>query len=110
MKRTLTEQIDFNIEKENLDIFNKMFEGRKEVKFPFPFASKTSDSILVETFVEGVPITYYEKNQHPLNSVIANLGAKTFFEMLMKNNFIHADCHGGNIMVELYEESFNFFT
>jgi predicted unusual protein kinase regulating ubiquinone biosynthesis (AarF/ABC1/UbiB family) len=29
MKRTLTEQIDFNIEKENLEIFNKMFEGRK---------------------------------------------------------------------------------
>lgn len=80
------------------------------MKFPFPFASKTSDSILVETFVEGVPITYYEKNQHPLNSAIARLGAKTFFEMLMKNNFIHADCHGGNIMVELYEESYNFFS
>ncbi len=47
MKRTLTEQIDFNIEKENLEIFNKMFSGRKEVKFPFPFASSTSDSILV---------------------------------------------------------------
>lgn len=99
MKRTLTEQIDFNIEKQNLDIFNKMFEGRKEVKFPFPFDSKTSDSILVETFVEGVPITYFEKHQHPLNSVIARIGAKTFFEMLMKNNFIHADCHGGNIIV-----------
>lgn len=56
-----------------------MFEGRKEVKFPFPFASSTSDSILVETFVEGVPITYYEKNQHPLNAAIARLGAKTFF-------------------------------
>jgi len=30
--------------------------------------------------------------------------------MLMKNNFIHADCHGGNIFVELKQQSYNFFT
>jgi predicted unusual protein kinase regulating ubiquinone biosynthesis (AarF/ABC1/UbiB family) len=40
-----------------------------------------------------------------LNKVIARIGATTFFEMLMKNNFIHADCHGGNIMVRIKERS-----
>ena len=25
----------------------------------------------------------------------------TFFEMLFKYNFIHADCHGGNIFVKI---------
>ena len=55
--------------------------------------------VLVETFVEGVPVSYYEVNPHPLNKVIARLGSRTFFEMLMKNNFIHADCHSGNIFV-----------
>jgi hypothetical protein len=29
------------------------------------------------------------------------LGASTFFEMLMKHNFVHADCHGGNIFVRI---------
>lgn len=29
------------------------------------------------------------------------LGASTFFEMLMKHNFVHADCHGGNILVRI---------
>jgi hypothetical protein len=29
--------------------------------------------------VDGVPITYYETNKHPLNAVIARLGATTFF-------------------------------
>ena len=38
-----------------------------------------------------------------MNKVIANLGAKAFFAMLMKNNFIHADCHGGNILVRMKE-------
>lgn len=41
--------------------------------------------------------------------MIARLGATTFFEMLMKNNFIHADCHGGNILVELTQQSTSFF-
>lgn len=60
--------------------------------------------------MEGLPITYYEEHPHRLNAVIARLGALTFFEMLMKNNFIHADCHGGNIMVEIHERGYNFFT
>jgi predicted unusual protein kinase regulating ubiquinone biosynthesis (AarF/ABC1/UbiB family) len=30
--------------------------------------------------------------------------------MLMKNNFIHADCHGGNIFIEIREQSYNFMT
>lgn len=29
--------------------------------------------------------------------------------MLMKNNFIHADCHGGNILIELTEPEYSFF-
>lgn len=44
-----------------------------------------------------------------LNAVIARLGAKTFFEMLMINNFIHADCHGGNILVEIRDRTPTFF-
>ena len=65
----------------------------------------STDSVLVESFVEGVPISYYESNRHPLNAVIARIGATTFFEMLMKNNFIHADCHAGNIFVSVKEKS-----
>lgn len=83
----------------NLNTFNEMFKESKDIKFPFPIEESTTDSVLVETFIEGVPVTYYERNKHPLNKVIARLGSTTFFEMLMKNNFIHADCHGGNIIV-----------
>jgi predicted unusual protein kinase regulating ubiquinone biosynthesis (AarF/ABC1/UbiB family) len=54
-------------------------------------------------------VTYFESNRHPLNAVIARLGASAFFEMLMKNNFIHADCHGGNILVEITKQSTSFF-
>lgn len=46
-------------------------------------------------------MTYYMEHPGPLNKVIARIGATSFFEMLMKHNFIHADCHGGNIFVSL---------
>ena len=43
--KTLVDQIDFNNEADNLEIFNGMFEGRKDVKFPIPYDSK--ESILI---------------------------------------------------------------
>lgn len=56
-----------------------MFAGRKDVGFPVAFEGDNSDSVLIESFVEGVPVTFYEKNPHILSSVIARLGATTFF-------------------------------
>lgn len=53
------DQINFNNEKDNLLIFNEMFKGNKSVKFPLPFIEDTNEAFLVESFVEGVPITYY---------------------------------------------------
>lgn len=38
-----------------------------------------------------------------MNKVIANIGAKAFFAMLMKYNLVHADCHAGNILVRIKE-------
>ena len=36
-----------------------------------------------------------------MNKFIARVGANAFFEMLIQHNFVHADCHGGNIMVSI---------
>lgn len=44
-----------------------------------------------------------------MNKVIANIGAKAFFAMLMKYNLVHADCHAGNILVRI-KEAPNEFT
>jgi predicted unusual protein kinase regulating ubiquinone biosynthesis (AarF/ABC1/UbiB family) len=57
--------------------------------------------VLIEEFVEGNTIAFYESHSHTLNKVIASLGAKAFFSMLMQHNFIHADCHAGNIIVRI---------
>ena len=43
------------------------------------------------SFIEGMPITHYEKNKNPMNKFIARVGTNAFFEMLIQNNFVHAD-------------------
>ena len=110
LKKTFTDQLDFTTEMRNLKTFNKMFKGNKDVKFPQPFVESTKEEVLVEEFVEGVPVSFYESNRHPLNKIIARQGSEAFFEMLMKNNFIHADCHGGNIFIAMEKPKYNFFT
>ena len=101
MKRTLTEQIDFRIEAENMDTFSKNFAFNSAVDFPQVMEGGAKESVLIETFINALPVTYYIEHPSPLNKVIARIGATSFFEMLMKHNFIHADCHGGNIFVNL---------
>lgn len=43
----------------NLNKFNEMFKNNNEVYFPLPFEDKTVESVLVETFIGGIPVTYY---------------------------------------------------
>ena len=62
MKKTFGEQINFTIERNNLITFHQFFEGRKDINFPKPIPKYSSESILVEEFVEGRPVTFYENN------------------------------------------------
>ena len=37
------------------------------------------------------------------------MGAEAFFDMFVIHNYIHADAHGGNIIVQMQEKSLTFF-
>jgi predicted unusual protein kinase regulating ubiquinone biosynthesis (AarF/ABC1/UbiB family) len=73
----LIDQVYFTRESKNLKKYNKIFIN-PDVKFPLPFP-ETNDEVLVETFAEGLPITFYSEHPHKLNKAIAMLGASTFF-------------------------------
>ena len=99
LKDMLRDQLDFTKEEKNLMKFNKIFTN-PDVLFPIA-RPETTEEVLIMSFIEGRPITYYEKNYDPMNKFIARVGANAFFEMLIQHNFVHADCHGGNIMVSI---------
>ena len=56
---------------------------------------------MVESFIDAKPVSYYIENKHELNKAMAMIGTKAFYRMLFYDNFIHADCHAGNIMIKL---------
>jgi aarF domain-containing kinase len=99
----LASQVDLTMEAKNLNRFVENFKDIESVKFPRPVMA--SESVLVETWEEGAPITQYVvAKKNPLNPRLARMGFTTFMKMLLVDNFIHADCHSENILVRLNQK------
>jgi predicted unusual protein kinase regulating ubiquinone biosynthesis (AarF/ABC1/UbiB family) len=50
-------------------------------------------------------MTDFERHYNKkIRSYVARVGASAFFEMLFQHNFVHVDCHGGNIMVKINKD------
>eukprot|EP00198_Chlamydomonas_reinhardtii_P013171 XP_001702508.1 predicted protein [Chlamydomonas reinhardtii] len=60
---------------------------------------EVSTDVLVESFEEGDLITRYVRSPHRHNAMLAQTGVDVFLTMMLKDNFIHADLHPGNLLV-----------
>eukprot|EP00158_Paraphelidium_tribonemae_P004165 Partr_v1_DN26612_c3_g2_i1_m68862 putative AarF domain containing kinase 2 len=93
-------QLDFCIEARNLSTFSDNFSGDESVRFPRPYSDLTDDCVLVEEFVDGVPMRKFLELDDPgIRKSIAGMGLAAFLKMMLVHNFIHADLHPGNIMI-----------
>jgi len=99
--------VDLQFEAENLETFNKNFEHARYIVFPKAVPGLCSDNVLVESFIDGRPLTEFYLD--PTNPVIdpprqhlACCGADLVFQMVLTDNFFHADVHPGNILVGYY--------
>jgi predicted unusual protein kinase regulating ubiquinone biosynthesis (AarF/ABC1/UbiB family) len=57
----MNEQLDLNAEAENLTKFRKKFSHEKWAEFPEPMEGYVTKNVLVESLMEGTPITHYMK-------------------------------------------------
>ncbi|PIK57778.1 aarF domain containing kinase 2-like [Apostichopus japonicus] len=102
----MKKQIDLKIEAYNLDLFNELFSSDPTIKFPSPIWPLVHSEVLVETFEEGTPISHFTcwKSSFPKSSRLkrrlAKLGISAILKMVFINNFVHADLHPGNIIVQ----------
>ncbi|GAX75374.1 hypothetical protein CEUSTIGMA_g2818.t1 [Chlamydomonas eustigma] len=101
----LKEQLDLSVEARHLDRFNRNFRHWHHVTFPKPLYPLVTPSVLVETFEEGRLISHDVNQDAPAEPskrriILAETGLKLYLQMLLKDNFCHADLHPGNILVK----------
>ena len=56
---------------------------------------------MIESFLEDSESisTFALKKNSNINKLIAKIGIDTVCKMMIYDNFVHADCHGGNILI-----------
>jgi predicted unusual protein kinase regulating ubiquinone biosynthesis (AarF/ABC1/UbiB family) len=104
-EQLMKRQMDLRLEARNLRRFIANFRDETlacpgSVAFPQPLFAE--EDVLVETFMDGRPIAEYVFGDHPpeVKRTIADLGVQISLAMVFNHNFIHADLHPGNILVD----------
>ncbi|KAI2504528.1 kinase [Fragilaria crotonensis] len=102
--RMLMLQLDLRYEARNLQRFNRDFE-RDADKVIFPKLVPefhATHNVLVETFIEGLPILEFAKrnaDDHTLLRKLCVNGITAVCKMIFIQNHCHGDLHPGNVLV-----------
>jgi ubiquinone biosynthesis protein len=97
--RSLEREADFVTETHNIERFAKNFAGDPNIVIPRIYPEFTSDVLLVQEHVEGIPATDLRAvEQAGLDKkLLAARGVDAFLKMILIDGFFHADPHPGNV-------------
>lgn len=100
-RRTIVEELDFERERENLELFRERYKHSSKLYVPYTVPELSSHGVLVMEYVEGERLAKViaAENQEERKERIASRGVDIVLEQIMANGVFHADPHPGNILI-----------
>lgn len=100
-RRTIMRELDFNVERRNLDEFGRNFADDPGVRFPKPWPEYSSRRALTMEYFDGVLGSDPDRLKATGVDLgeFAQRGADMYLEMIFRDSFYHADPHPGNLML-----------
>ncbi len=96
--RSITAELDYGIEADNSRKFQKHFEGRPEVRFPYAYREASTRNVLVLEFLPGKKVPAAIADGHS-GQRITKIATGMLIKMIFEDGFFHADPHPGNILI-----------
>jgi len=100
---TLTEELDFRKEAENLDRFNEIMRelGHKNIRAPVPQHEYTTRKVLVMERFSGLRVDRFDEIKAKGIDGESKLvdGLRAWFQCVVFYGFFHGDVHAGNLML-----------
>ncbi|MGE0713251.1 MAG: ABC1 kinase family protein [Planctomycetota bacterium] len=99
-EKSLTKEIDFEIEAYHIRRFAKNFAGDPDIYVPEVMSEYSTSRVLCEEFIAGTPLNHPELRQRGFDlPKIAKNGIRLILEQALVHGFFHGDPHPGNIFV-----------
>ena len=97
----IKEELDFNIERSNIERFYKDFENDGRVYFLKAYKDFSAKRVITMTFIDGVKVSRISADnlEGYDRSLLAANGAQIILKQIFINGYFHADPHPGNIMI-----------
>ena len=100
-EKTLIDELNLLREAANAIQLRRNFDNSKMLYVPEVYSDYCSESMLVMERIYGIPISdVVSLEQHGVNmKLLAERGVQVFFTQVVRDSFVHADMHPGNIFV-----------
>ncbi len=99
--RTLSFELDFVVEANNMSKMSENLSGMPEVVIPRVYRELSTQKILTLEKFEGIRLNDLKsiQQQGVDRKKIVQIGARAFFKTIMIDGLFHGDLHGGNLFI-----------
>lgn len=104
MEERLAEELDYELEARNTDLFAEMFEDDEEILIPFVYHDLSSKRVLTLEYLDGYKLADILKPEidQELKDWVAFKFHSVLWRQLLEFGTIHTDPHPGNYLVTFH--------